>query len=69
MEHVTIKEMSTIEILEQLESCAQDRLSMSAQCFIRLYQQGNLVCPGEYADMLALVSLLPTTHQIFAADK
>ena len=61
---VTIREMSTNEILEQLEGLAQKRLHVSAKEFIQSYKQGKLKCPGEYADMLALVRLLPKDHEI-----
>jgi len=62
---VTVKEMSTNEILERLESRVQERLNMSAEQFIELYEQGKLECPGAYADMLALVRLIPKKHAIF----
>jgi hypothetical protein len=61
---VTIREMSTNEILERLEELSQKRLSMSAKQFIQTYKQGKLQCPGIYADMLALVRLLPRDHEI-----
>lgn len=66
MATVTIREMSTNEILERLGQLAQKRLSMSAEQFIQAYRQGKLQCPGEYADMLALVRLIPKDHKILA---
>lgn len=64
--NVTVKEMSTKEILERLESRTQERLGVSAQQFIEQYEQGKLECPGAYADMLALVRLIPKNNAIFA---
>lgn len=58
--------MSNNEILEQLEELAQTRLHVSAKEFIQSYKQGKLQCPGEYADMLALVRLLPKDHEMLA---
>lgn len=65
MDAVTVKEMSTKEILERLERRCQESLGTSAKEFIQLYQEGKIECPGAYADMLALVRLIPRKHEIF----
>lgn len=62
---VTVKNMSTKEILDRLERRCQERFGTSAQEFVRFYQDGKIECPGEFADMLALVRLLPREHEIF----
>jgi hypothetical protein len=68
MDKVPILEMTTREVLEQLERYSQESLNISAQSFVRLYEQGKRGCPGEYAVLLALVRLLPDDHPIFATE-
>jgi hypothetical protein len=64
--NVTVKEMTTKEILDRLEEAARTRLGMSAEEFIRDYNQGKIECPGAFADMLALIRLIPKNHPILA---
>ncbi len=65
MSETPVLELTRDEIVSRLDRGAQRRLHCSAQEFVRAYRAGNLADPGAFADLLALVYLLPDSDPLF----